>query len=59
MTSSEILTSLKKLGKPVTAAIYKRHGAGDNVYGVLTSEISSSPRADGLRARAIATTSLS
>jgi 3-methyladenine DNA glycosylase AlkD len=39
MTSTEILATLKKLGKPSTAAIYKRHGAGDDVYGVLTSEI--------------------
>ncbi len=39
MTSAEILATLKKLGKPATAAIYKRHGAGDDVYGVLTSEI--------------------
>lgn len=39
MKTAEILTTLKKLGKPPTAAIYKRHGAGDNVFGVLTSEI--------------------
>ena len=39
MTSAELLSALKKLGKPGTAAIYKRHGAGDNVFGVLTSEI--------------------
>jgi 3-methyladenine DNA glycosylase AlkD len=39
MTASEILAALKKLGKPTTAAIYKRHGSGDNVFGVLTSEI--------------------
>jgi 3-methyladenine DNA glycosylase AlkD len=39
VTASEILAALKKLGKPATAAIYKRHGSGDNVYGVLTSEI--------------------
>jgi hypothetical protein len=36
MNAHEILTSLKKLGKPTTAAIYRRHGSGDNVYGVLT-----------------------
>jgi 3-methyladenine DNA glycosylase AlkD len=36
---SEILTTLKKLGKPQTAAIYKRYGTSDNVFGVLTSEI--------------------
>ena len=40
MNAQEILTTLHKLGKPQTAAIYKRHGAGDNVCGVLTSEIS-------------------
>lgn len=39
MNAQEILTTLKKRGKPQTAAIYKRHGSGDNVYGVLTSEI--------------------
>jgi 3-methyladenine DNA glycosylase AlkD len=39
MTAQEILTTLKKLGKPGTAAIYKRHGSGDRVFGVLTSEI--------------------
>ncbi|MFN0055797.1 MAG: DNA alkylation repair protein [Planctomycetales bacterium] len=39
MTAAEVLAHLKKLGKPQTAAIYKRHGAGDNVFGVLTSEI--------------------
>src|SRR5436190_17900909 len=39
MTAQEILATLKKAGKPQTAAIYKRHGAGDNVFGVLTSEL--------------------
>jgi 3-methyladenine DNA glycosylase AlkD len=39
MTALDILPTLKKLGKPQTAAIYKRHGSGDNVFGVLTSEI--------------------
>jgi 3-methyladenine DNA glycosylase AlkD len=39
MNAQEILASFEKLGKPQTAAIYKRHGAGDNVFGVLTSEI--------------------
>jgi 3-methyladenine DNA glycosylase AlkD len=39
MTAQDILETLKKLGKPQTAAIYKRHGAGDNVFGVLTPEI--------------------
>ena len=40
MTAKEVLSTLEKLGKPQTAAIYKRHGAGDNVFGVLTSDIS-------------------
>ena len=39
MNAQEILTTLKKLGKPQTAAIYRRHGAGEEVFGVLTSEI--------------------
>jgi 3-methyladenine DNA glycosylase AlkD len=39
MKAQEIVTTLKKLGKPQTAAIYRRHGSGDNVFGVLTSEI--------------------
>jgi len=39
MNAQEILATLKKLGKPQTAAIYKRHGSGDNVFGVLTPEI--------------------
>jgi 3-methyladenine DNA glycosylase AlkD len=39
MTTTEILSTLKKAGKPQTVAIYKRHGSGDNVFGVLTSEM--------------------
>ncbi len=39
MKAQEILATLKKLGKPQTAAIYKHHGSGDNVFGVLTPEI--------------------
>ncbi|MFM9963543.1 MAG: DNA alkylation repair protein [Planctomycetaceae bacterium] len=39
MNAQEILATLKKLGKPQTAAIYQRHGSGDNVFGVLTSEL--------------------
>lgn len=39
MNVREVLTTLKKAGKPQTVAIYKRHGSGDNVYGTLTSEI--------------------
>jgi 3-methyladenine DNA glycosylase AlkD len=31
--------TLKKAGKPQTAAIYKRHGSGNNVFGTLSSEI--------------------
>ena len=39
MNTKEILAYLKKLGKPQRAAIYKHYGSGDNVFGVLTSEI--------------------
>ena len=39
MNADEILATLKKLGKPQTAAIYKRHGAGNDVFGVLTAEL--------------------
>lgn len=39
MNVEDILATFKTRGKPQTAAIYKRHGCGDNVYGVLTSEI--------------------
>lgn len=39
MNATEALATLKKLGKPQTAAIYKRHGSGTNVFGALTSEI--------------------
>lgn len=39
MNAKEILAGLKKAGKAQTAAIYKRHGAGNNVFGTLTSEI--------------------
>ena len=39
MNAQDILATLKELGKPQTAAIYKHHGSGDNVFGVLTSEI--------------------
>ena len=39
MNAQEILSTLEKLGKPQTAAIYQRHGSGDNVFGVLTTEI--------------------
>jgi 3-methyladenine DNA glycosylase AlkD len=39
MTAHDILATLKKAGKPQTAAIYQRHGAGKNVFGTLTSEI--------------------
>lgn len=33
MNATEIVTTLKKNGKPNTAKIYRRHGAGENVYG--------------------------
>jgi 3-methyladenine DNA glycosylase AlkD len=39
MNAKEILATLKKAGKPSTAAIYKRHGSGNNVFGTLSSEI--------------------
>ena len=39
MNAKEVLATLRRLGKPQTAATYKRHGSGDNVFGVLTSEI--------------------
>ncbi len=39
LNARDILKRLKELGKPQTAAIYQRHGSGDNVFGVLTSEI--------------------
>lgn len=39
MNAEEIVATFKTLGKAQTAAIYKRHGSGDNVFGVLTSEI--------------------
>ena len=37
--AQEVLATLKTLGKPQTAEIYKRQGAGADVCGVLTSEI--------------------
>ena len=39
MNPQATLATLVKPGNPQTAAIDKRHGAGDHVYGVLTSEI--------------------
>jgi len=39
MNADAVLAALKALGKPQTAAIYKRHGSGDDVFGVLTSEL--------------------
>jgi 3-methyladenine DNA glycosylase AlkD len=39
MNAKAILATLRQLGRPQTAAIYKRHGSGDNVFGTLTSEI--------------------
>jgi 3-methyladenine DNA glycosylase AlkD len=48
MSAAELLTTLKKLGKPVTAAIYKRHGSGDNVFGVLTSDVAKMQKKIGI-----------
>lgn len=39
MNARDVLGMLEKLASPRTAAIYKRHGAGENVFGVLTSEL--------------------
>jgi 3-methyladenine DNA glycosylase AlkD len=39
MNAVEILATLRKYGNPQTAAIYRRHGAGYNVFGTLTSDI--------------------
>jgi hypothetical protein len=39
MNTGEVLATLKKLGKPQTAAIYRRYGTGEHAFGVLTSEI--------------------
>lgn len=39
MNPEEVLATLRELGKPQTAAIYRRYGAGEQVFGVLTSEI--------------------
>jgi 3-methyladenine DNA glycosylase AlkD len=39
MNAKDVVAALRKSGKPQTAAIYKRHGSGDNVCGVLTSEL--------------------
>lgn len=39
MNTKDILATLEKTGKPQTAAIYKRLGSGENVFGTLTSEI--------------------
>lgn len=39
MNADEVLVTLQRLGKPELAAIYKRHGAGESAFGVLTSEV--------------------
>lgn len=39
MNARDVLTTLKKLGKPQIVTVYRRYGVGDNVYGVLTSEL--------------------
>jgi hypothetical protein len=46
MCAQGILTTLERLGKPQTAAISRRHGAGDNLFGVLATEIATAPAAD-------------
>ena len=40
MTAREVLATLRTLGKPQTAAIYKRHGSGDNVCGKTPDAVS-------------------
>src|SRR5688572_6505999 len=39
MVAAEVLGTLKKLGKPKTAEIYRRHGATGDVYGVSFAEL--------------------
>ena len=39
MTFDEIMAKLKALGKAHTAKLYRRHGTGDNVFGVSFAEI--------------------
>jgi 3-methyladenine DNA glycosylase AlkD len=39
MNTRDVLATLERAGKPQTAAIYRRYGSGDNVFGALTSEI--------------------
>jgi len=39
MNAHDILTALRKMGKPQTAAIYKRHGARASAFAVLPCEI--------------------
>lgn len=39
MNAAEMLETLKALGTEQTRRTYKRHGSGENVYGVLHSEI--------------------
>ncbi|MEW6014576.1 MAG: DNA alkylation repair protein, partial [Candidatus Zixiibacteriota bacterium] len=34
MNLNQVMTELKKLGTAQTAKIYRRHGAGENLYGV-------------------------
>ena len=39
MTADEVLAKLKKLGKPGAAAIYRRHGAEGEVWGVSFADL--------------------
>jgi 3-methyladenine DNA glycosylase AlkD len=39
MEIQEVLDTLKSLGKEQTRKIYRRHGAGENVYGVNTPDL--------------------
>jgi hypothetical protein len=50
MKAKEVLATLKKLGRPSVAEIYKRHGSGDNDYGC------SPPRSGSSRRRSRSTT---
>ncbi len=39
MKLDEVMSTLKKAGKPNTAKIYQRHGSGPNVYGVSFADL--------------------
>ena len=38
MTYNDLMAQLKKLGKPQTVKTYRRHGVGENVFGVSFAE---------------------